>query len=92
MQERPVKPATIYVTDSSTGQNGDESLKAQEECCQEYSTTQGLEVQAVYRDPNGKPSFLRTDDNRRHFDRTPLRLHHRLGKQQILAGRQGNSG
>ena len=53
MQEGPVKPATIYVTDSSTGQNGDESLKAQEECCQEYSTTQGLEVQAVYRDPNG---------------------------------------
>ena len=38
MQERPVKRATIYVRDSSTGQNGDESLKAQEECCQEYST------------------------------------------------------
>ena len=53
MQERPVKRAIIYVRDSSTGQNGDESLKAQEECCQEYSTKQGLEVQAVYRDPNG---------------------------------------
>ena len=53
MQELPLKRAIIYARDSSTGQNGDESLKAQEECCQEYSTKQGLEVQAVYRDPNG---------------------------------------
>ena len=53
MQEAGSKRAAIYVRNSSTGQNGDDSLKAQEECCQEYSETQGLEVAAKYRDPNG---------------------------------------
>ena len=92
MQEQPVKRAIIYVRDSSTGQNGDESLKAQEEDCQEYSTKQGLEVQAVNRDPNGsRVSFEQmitaATSTERPFDYIIV-----SGKQQILAGRQGNSG